>query len=88
MVLIPAFERPPALKAMLPCGQFLRIAEFESFAREFRHPAVTGQARADLRRDQKVPTTMPAQDQLGLLPEVFDIGHGRTAIDVAWAVNA
>src|SRR6266852_9508172 len=70
---------------MLPCDQFLRIAELEALRENFgvAHLAEARQARPDLRRDRIIPVTMPTQDQLGLLPEVFEVRHGRATVDIA-----
>ena len=64
---------------MLPCDQFLRIAQLEAVRQDFRigHLAEAGQTRADLGSDRIVAVTMPAQDKLGLFAKVFDIRHGR-----------
>jgi hypothetical protein len=48
----------------------------ENFA--IGHPAEAGQARHDLGGDRIITVAMPAQDKLGLLPEVFEIRHGRS----------
>src|SRR5260221_12854000 len=70
---------------MLPCDQLLRIAELEALRENFGvgHLAKARQARPDLRRDRIIPVTMPTQDQLGLLPEVFEVRHGRATVDIA-----
>jgi hypothetical protein len=73
-------ERLPAFETVLPCDQFLRIAELEALRENFAigHPAEAGQARPDLGGDRIITVAMPAQDKLGLLPEVFEIRHGRS----------
>ena len=70
---------------MLPGDQFLRIAEFETLRQDFgiSHLAETRQARPDLGCDRIVPVTMPAQDELGLFPEVLETGHGRATVEIA-----
>jgi hypothetical protein len=83
-------ERLPAFKPMSPGDQFLRIAELEALQQDFGigHLAKARQARPDLGRDRIIPFAMPAQDELGLLSEVFETGHGRATVDIAEAVNA
>jgi hypothetical protein len=70
---------------MLPCDQFLRIAELETLRENFGvgHLAVARQPRPDLRRDRIIAVAMPAQDELGLLSEVFEVWHRRATVDVA-----
>jgi hypothetical protein len=41
------------------------------------------QRRPDLGSDREIPFTMPAQNELGLLLEVFEIGHGRIEVEVS-----
>jgi hypothetical protein len=64
---------------MLPGDQFLRIVEFETLRKDVAigHSAEAGQGRPDLARDGIIAVAMPAQNQLGLLPEVSEIRHGR-----------
>ena len=59
--------------------QFLRIAKFKTLRKNFGigHPGVTRQSRPDLGRDRIIAVTVPAQNKLGLFPEVFEIGHSR-----------
>ena len=65
---------------MLPCDQLLRIAQAKTVREDVRigHLAEAGQARPDLGGDRIVTVTMPAQDELGLFAEVFEIRHGRS----------
>jgi hypothetical protein len=65
---------------MLPCDQFLRIAQLEAVRQDFRigHLAEARQARPDLGSDRIVTVTMPAQNELGLFAEVLEIRHGRS----------
>jgi hypothetical protein len=76
---ISCLERLPVLEAVLPCDQFLRVAELKILRENFGigHLAETGQTRPDLRRDRMIAVTVPTQNELGLFPQVFEIGHGR-----------
>ena len=73
-------ERLPGFETMLPCDQFLRIAQTKTVREDVRigHLAEAGQARPDLGGDRIVTVTMPAQDELGLFAEVLKIRHGRS----------
>jgi hypothetical protein len=61
----------------------LSVSELEARGNDFG-VAQMPKARhegSDLRGNGIVSLTMPAQNELGLLPEIFEIGHGRAAID-------
>ena len=55
-------------------------AELEARGEDFgvAQMPVARQQRPDLRGNRIVSVAMPAQNELGLLPEIFEIGHGRS----------
>ena len=80
----PCLERLPAFEPGLSRDQLLCVAELEARCEDLRiaQMAEARQDSPDLRRHRIVPIAMPAQDELGLLLEVLEIGHGRATVDV------
>jgi len=64
--------------------QFLRVGKLERPLQAFVVAEILEprQHGADLGCHGIVPVAMPAQKLFGLLPEVFEIGHGRIWVDV------
>ena len=83
MVSIPDLSACQLSNPRLPGDHLLRVAELEAPCQDIRIAQLpkTRQRRPDLRRHRIIPFAKPAQNQLGLLFEVFEIGHGRIEVD-------
>src|SRR5262249_734984 len=72
-----SFQGLPTVETVLSCHHLLRIAELEARRKDLRvgHIQETRYKRPDLYGDGIIPLAMPTQYELGLLFEVFQIGH-------------
>jgi hypothetical protein len=75
-------KRLPAFESLVPGDELLRIRELERRVEDFRIAELpeTRQHSPDLRGDRIIAVAVPAQNKLRLLPEIFEIGHGRATI--------
>jgi hypothetical protein len=71
---------------MLSRDQFLRVTELEILREDvgIAHPTEAWQTGPDLGRDRIVTVAVPAQEQLGLLSEVFEIRSCEIWLSNVW----
>src|SRR5262245_3214404 len=82
-------ERLPTFEPVLPGYKFLRVAQLEAVCKHFGicHVPIARKRRSDMGRNRIVSVAMPSQNELGLLSQVLEIGHGRATLTYRrWAL--